>query len=76
MSSVEAWFATALDIIEEDLSSADGDQLHVMVVDVMKSFDTMDRSILDRALWVVSVCPLGLGRFTSRFTSLFTLRFG
>ena len=31
-----------------------GDQLHVMVADVIKSFDTVDRSILDCALggWV------------------------
>ena len=27
-----------------------GDQLHVMVADVIKSFDTVDRSILDCAL--------------------------
>ena len=27
-----------------------GDQLHVMVADVMKSFDAVDRSILDCAL--------------------------
>ena len=32
-----------------------GDQLHVMVADVIKSFDTVDRSILDCALG-----PLGL----------------
>ena len=48
-SSVEAWFSTALDI-EEVLSGAGGDQLHVMVADVLKSFDTVDRSILDCAL--------------------------
>ena len=35
---------TALDI-EEVLSGAGGDQLHVMVDDI-KSFDTVDRSIL------------------------------
>ena len=49
LSSVEAWFSTALDI-EEVLSGAGGDQLHVMVADVIKSFDTVDRSILDCAL--------------------------
>ena len=48
-SSVEAWFSTALDI-EEVLSGAGGDQLHVLVADVIKSFDTVDRSILDCAL--------------------------
>ena len=49
LSSVEAWFSTALDI-EEVLSGTGGDQLHVMVADVIKSFDTVDRSILDCAL--------------------------
>ena len=43
LSSVEAWFSTALD-------GTGGDQLHVMVADVIKSFDTVDRSILDCAL--------------------------
>ena len=38
-SSVEAWFSAALDI-EEVLSRTGGDQLHVMVADVIKSFDT------------------------------------
>ena len=45
LSSVEAWFSTALDI-EDVLSGTGGDQLHVMVADVIKSFDTVDRSIL------------------------------
>ena len=49
LSSVEAWFSTALDI-EEVLSWTGGDQLHVMVADVIQSFDTVDRSILDCAL--------------------------
>ena len=49
LSSVEAWFSAALDI-EEVLSGADSDQLHVMVADVIKPFDTVDRSILDCAL--------------------------
>ena len=49
LSSVEAWFSTALDI-EEVLAGAGGDQLHVMVADVIKSCDTVDRSILDCAL--------------------------
>ena len=51
LSSVEAWFSTALDI-EEVLSGVWRDQLHVMVADVIKSFDTVDMSILD--------CSLGL----------------
>ena len=45
LSSVEALFSTALDI-EEVLSGTGGDQLHVMVADVIKSFDTVDRSVL------------------------------
>ena len=49
LSSVEAWFSTALDI-EDVLSRNGGDQLHAMVADVIKSFDTVDRSILDCAL--------------------------
>ena len=49
LSSVEAWFSTALDI-EEVLSGAGGDQLHVLVADVIKSLDTVDRSILDCSL--------------------------
>ena len=34
LSSVEAWFSTALDF-EEVLSGTGGDQLHVMVADVI-----------------------------------------
>ena len=49
LSSVEGWFSTALDI-EEVLSGTGGDQLHVMVADVIKSFDTVDRAILDCVL--------------------------
>ena len=40
---------TALDI-EEVLSGAGGDQLHIVVADVIESFDTVDRSILDCSL--------------------------
>ena len=49
LSSVDAWFSAALDT-EEVLSGVGGDQLHVMVADVIKSFDTVDRSILECAL--------------------------
>ena len=48
LSSVEAWFSNALDI-EEILSGTGDDQLHVMVAEVIKSFVTVDRSILDCA---------------------------
>ena len=49
LSSVEAWFSTAFDI-EEVLSGVGGDQLHVMVADVIESLDTVDWIILDCAL--------------------------
>ena len=48
-SSVEAWFTTALDI-EEVLSGIVQGDVHVFVADVVKSFDTVDRGILDRVL--------------------------
>ena len=47
--SVEAWFTTALDI-EEVLSGVVQSDVHVFVADVIKSFDTVDRGILDRVL--------------------------
>ena len=70
LSSVEAWFSTALDI-EEVLSGTGGDQLHVMVADVIGSFDTVVRSILDCALG-----RLGLPDFCFvRSIFLFIVRF-
>ena len=48
-SSVEAWYTTALDI-EEVLSGAVDAHLHVLVADVKKSFNTVNRGILDRVL--------------------------
>ena len=62
LSPVEAWFSTALDI-EEVLSGTGGDQLHVMVADVIKSFDTVDRSILD--------CVLGRLRLPDCFRKVY-----
>ena len=62
LSLVEGWFSTALDI-EDVLSGTGGDQLHVIDADVIKSFDTVDRSILDCTLgrfglpdWFREVC--------------------
>ena len=46
--SVEAWHATALDV-EEVLAGAVDSSVHLVVADVVKSFDTVD-SILDRTL--------------------------
>ena len=47
--SVEAWKTSALDI-EEVLSGAVDSDVHFFVADVIKSFDTVDREILDRVL--------------------------
>ena len=49
LSWIEAWFSTALEI-EEVLAGAGSDQLHVLVADVMKSYDIVDRFILDCSL--------------------------
>ena len=40
-SLVEAWFSTALDL-EESLSGALDSDVHIIVADVVKSFDTVD----------------------------------
>ena len=48
-SSCEAWFSTALDI-EECLTGALDSDVHLFVADVVKSFDTVDRGILDCVL--------------------------
>ena len=48
-SSVEAWYTSALDI-EEVLSGATDSDVHLFVPDVIKSFDTVDRGVLDRVL--------------------------
>ena len=48
-SSVEAWYTTALDL-EESLSGALDSDVHIFVADVVKSFDTVDRGILDYIL--------------------------
>ena len=48
-SSVEAWCTTALDI-EEVLSGIFESDVHLFVAGVIKSFDTVDRGILDRVL--------------------------
>ena len=48
-SSVETWFSTALDIKECLAGGVEGD-VHLFVADVVKSFDTVDRGVLDRVL--------------------------
>ena len=47
--SVEAWYTSSLDI-EEVLAGAADSHLHLFVADVVKSFDTVDRNILDHVL--------------------------
>ena len=47
--SVEAWYTSALDI-EEVLTGATDSHIHFFVADVIKSFDAVDRGILDRVL--------------------------
>ena len=49
VSSVDAWYATSIDI-EEVLSHARHSDFQIFVADVGKSFDTVDRDILDCAL--------------------------
>ena len=44
--SVKAWYTSALDI-EEVLSGATDSHVHFFVADVVKSFDTVDRGILE-----------------------------
>ena len=48
-SSVEAWYTSPLDI-EEVLAGATDSDVHLFVADVVKFFDTLGRSILDRVL--------------------------
>ena len=43
--SVEAWYTSALDI-EEVLAGAADSHVHLFVADVIKSFDTVDRSVV------------------------------
>ena len=49
VSSVDAWYATAIDI-EEVLSQTRHSDFHIFVADVVKSFDAVDRDILDCTL--------------------------
>ena len=48
-SSVEGWNTTALSV-EEVLSGVTDSDVHLFVADVIKSFDTVDRGILDKVL--------------------------
>ena len=72
-SSVQAWFTTALDI-EEVLSGIVGGDVHIFVADVIKSFDTVDRGILDRVLSSLGL-PGWFRHVYFEFHSLVRLRF-
>ena len=63
VSHVEAWFTTA-SYVEEVLWDVRDGQLHVLVVDAIKSFDRVARSILDSALG-----RLGLPHWFRKVTS-------
>ena len=52
--SVEAWYTSSLDI-EEVLAGAADSHVHLFVADVVKSFDTVDRTILDRVLSILGL---------------------
>ena len=47
---LKLWYSTALDI-EEVLSGFSDTDVHVFVADVVKSFDTVDRGVLDFRSW-------------------------
>ena len=72
-SSVQAWFTTALDI-EEVLSGIVEGDVHIFVADVIKSFDTVDRGILDRVLSSLGL-PGWFRHSYFEFHSLVRLRF-
>ena len=69
VSSVDAWYATAIDI-EELPSQTRHSDFHIFVADVVKSFDTVDRDILDCALGRLGL-PAWFRRVTSRFIEMF-----
>ena len=48
-SAVEAWYSSALDF-EKVLSGLNESHVHVFVADVVGSFDTFDRGVLDLVL--------------------------
>ena len=48
-SSVDAWYSTSLGIVEA-VSGIVDDDIHLFVADVVRSFDTVDRNILDCVL--------------------------
>ena len=72
-SSVEAWYTAALDV-EEVLSGVVDSDIHLFVAGVVKSFDTVDREILDRVLSILRL-PGWFRRVHFEFHSHVRLRF-
>ena len=66
---MDAWYTTSIDI-EEVLSNTRHDDFHIFVADIVKSYDTVDRDILDCVLGDLAFLP-GFVRFTSLFTGKF-----
>ena len=52
--SVEAWCTLALDIAES-LSRVGDDHVHLIVADVVKSFDIVDGNFVDKVLSILGV---------------------
>ena len=72
---MEAWYSTALDL-EQSLSGALDSDVHIVVADVVKSFDTVDRGILDYVLRRIGL-PGGFGmRIFARVMLRFKLSCG
>ena len=72
-SSVEAWYSTALGL-EESLSGALDSDVHIFVADVVMSFDTVDRDILDYVLSRLGL-PGWFSHVCSQYHALVRLRF-
>ena len=79
-SSVEAWYSTALEI-EEALVGGGDSRVLVLVADVVESFDTVDRVILDFVLgrlglpgWFSRVFSSYLASVRSRWKLSFWIR--
>ena len=70
VSSVDAWYATAIDI-EEVLSQIRPSDFHIFVADVVKSFDTVDRDILDCTLGRLGCSLLGFEGCIFLFIGMF-----
>ena len=51
-SSIDAWYSTSLDSVES-ISGVVENEVHLFVADVVKSFDTSNRNILDCVLLTV-----------------------